>query len=42
VRMLNTRIDSFPDTLVAGMFRFIKADYFEIDAPTERESPLLD
>ena len=42
VRMLNTRIDSFPDTLVAGMFRFINADYFEIDAPTERESPLLD
>ncbi len=42
VRMLNTRIDSFPDTLVAGMFRFIKADYFEIDAPTERESPPLD
>ncbi len=42
VRMLNTRIDSFPDTLVAGMFRFINADYFEIDAPTERESPPLD
>ncbi|MCK5364010.1 MAG: LemA family protein [Gammaproteobacteria bacterium] len=42
VRMLNTRIDSFPDTLVAGMFRFIKADYFEIDDATERESPPLD
>ncbi len=42
VRMLNTRIDSFPVTLVAGMFRYIKADYFEIDAPTERESPPLD
>ncbi len=42
VRMLNTRIDSFPDTLVARMFRFIKADYFEIDDATERESPPLD
>ncbi len=42
VRMLNTRIDSFPDTLVAGMFRFIKADYFEIDDATERESSPLE
>ena len=42
VRMLNTRIDSFPDTLVAGMFRFIKADYFELDDATERESPAVD
>jgi len=39
VRMLNTRIDSFPDNLVAGLFRFIKADYFELDDTTERESP---
>ena len=42
VRMLNTRIDSFPDTLVAAMFRFIKADYFEIDDAAERQSPPLD
>ena len=42
VRMLNTRIDSFPDTLVAKTFRFIKAEYFEIDDATERESPPLD
>jgi len=39
VRMLNTRIDSFPDTLVARMFRFISADYFELDDATERQSP---
>jgi len=42
VRMLNTRIDSFPDTVVARMFRFIKADYFELDDATERESPAVD
>lgn len=42
VRMLNTRIDSFPDTLVARMFRFIKADYFELDDPAERDSTSLD
>ena len=42
VRILNTRIDSFPDNLVAGLFRFIKADYFELDDTTERESPSMD
>lgn len=42
VRMLNTRIDSFPDTLVARMFRFISADYFELDDATERESSAVD
>ncbi len=42
VRMLNTRVDSFPDTLVARMFRFIRADYFELDDATERASPALE
>ncbi len=37
VRMLNTRIDSIPDTLVARMFRFLSADYFELDDATERK-----
>lgn len=32
VRNLNTRIDSFPDTLVARLFRFAPATYFELDA----------
>jgi len=41
VRMLNTRIDSFPDTLVARIFRFIKADYFELDDATQRETPVV-
>jgi LemA protein len=41
VRLLNIRIDSFPDTLVARMFRFIKADYFELDDTGERDAPPL-
>ena len=41
VRMLNTRIDSFPDTLVARVLGFVKADYFELDEMTQRESPAL-
>jgi len=41
VRMLNTRIDTFPDTLVARAFGFISADYFELDDATERESPAV-
>ena len=31
VRNLNTRIDSFPDTLIAGSFRFRPAAYFEME-----------
>lgn len=31
VRNLNTRIDSFPDNLVARAFRFRPADYFDAD-----------
>lgn len=41
VRMLNTRIDSFPETLVARVFRFIKADYFELEDAAERDSESL-
>ena len=39
VRMLNTRIDSFPDNIVAKLFRFVHADYFELANPDERRSP---
>jgi LemA protein len=30
-RALNTRIESFPDLIVARLFRFEPADYFELD-----------
>ena len=41
VRILNTRIESFPDLLVARLFRFIEADYFELDDATERAPPAV-
>src|SRR5690606_34209808 len=31
VRNLNIRIESFPDMLVARLFRFVPAQFFEID-----------
>jgi LemA protein len=31
VRLFNVRIESFPDTLVARMFRFRMAEYFELE-----------
>ena len=36
VRALNTRVEAFPSSIVAGMFGFTKADYFEVDDPAER------
>lgn len=39
VRELNTRVQSFPSNLVAGQFGFAKADYFELEDPTDRQLP---
>lgn len=39
VNRLNTRVQSFPDTVIAGMFHFDKAEFFEIDDAAEREAP---
>ena len=36
VLSLNTKVESFPDTIIANMFGFIKKDYFEI-AEAEKE-----
>ncbi len=38
VRMLNTRCDSFPDLLVARLFRFRHADYFEMNEQARQPS----
>jgi LemA protein len=35
----NIAVESFPSNLVALIFNFIKADYFEIDNASEREVP---
>lgn len=41
VRDLNVLIQQFPSNLVARVFRFRAADYFEIELATERDSPDL-
>lgn len=39
VRDLNNLIEVFPSNIVAGMFRFQRRQFFEIDDPTERQAP---
>jgi len=39
VMQYNNTIQMFPSNIVAGMFRFQPADFFEIEAPEEREAP---
>ncbi len=38
-RDLNITIESFPSNFIARMFRFIQAEYFEIDDPADRAVP---
>ena len=42
VRNLNTLIESFPSTVVANFFRFVKAEFFEIGDAAQRENPKVD
>ena len=39
VREQVTLIESFPSNIVAGMFNFLKAEFFEIDDFSERDLP---
>ena len=39
VRNLNTRIETFPDLLLAQAFRYMPAEYFELETVTETEPP---
>jgi LemA protein len=41
VRDLNTRIQSFPTNIIAGMFNFQQRQFFEIADPTERAVPAV-
>lgn len=36
---LNNRIQMFPSNLVAGMFGFAPAEFFEVETPAERAAP---
>jgi LemA protein len=39
VRALNTKVESVPSNIVAGMFHIVRAEYFEVDDQAEREAP---
>ena len=41
VRELNTKVESFPSNVIAGMFHFMRAEYFEVD-PQVRTAPVVD
>lgn len=41
VRDLNTRIQSFPTNIIAGMFNFKERQFFEIAEPAERDVPAV-
>ena len=40
-RDLNVKVESFPSNLVANLFKFLKAPYFEIDNPADRAVPTV-
>lgn len=42
VRNLNVGIETFPNSLVAGMFHFAKAEFFEIEDEADRAVPKVD
>jgi len=39
VNRFNVYVQSFPNNVLAGMFKFEKADFFEIEDPVEKEVP---
>ncbi|RYE60402.1 MAG: LemA family protein [Hyphomicrobiales bacterium] len=39
VRNLNVQVESFPSNLIANAFRFIKAQYFELENEADRQVP---
>jgi LemA protein len=42
VRNLNTMIESFPSNVVANVFKFMKAEFFDIGDAAQRENPKVD
>jgi len=42
VRELNTKIEVFPSNIIASMFGFQKAEFFEIEDAAQREAPKVD
>jgi len=42
VRDYNTRVESFPSNLVARLFGFRQAEFFQVEATTERAAPKVE
>ena len=42
VRIFNTRVESFPNFIVARLFGFEIAEYFEVDHADERKSSIIE
>lgn len=40
VRDLNTKIETFPSNIIAGMFNFVKKEFFEVDDMAKVENPV--
>jgi len=41
VRNLNVAVESFPSAIIANMFKFTKAQYFELENPADRAVPTV-
>ncbi|MGC4174194.1 LemA family protein [Demequina sp.] len=41
VRELNTKIETFPTSIIANIFKFVKAEYFETEDPAARQAPTV-
>jgi LemA protein len=41
VRQLNTKVETFPANVIAGMFHFERAEYFEVEDPQVRQAPTV-
>ena len=39
VRVYNTKVESVPTNIIANMFKFEKATYFEVNEPSVRQAP---
>ena len=39
VRIMNTRVEMFPTNIIAGMFGFKRAEFFELEEEAAREAP---
>ncbi|MFC1721187.1 LemA family protein [Patescibacteria group bacterium] len=40
VRDLNIKVESFPSNIIAGMFKFAKKEFFELDENSEEKEPV--